>query len=234
MNSEAVNVRRQRALLPVLIAQDPGQHSSHGAAALQRGLTLIELLIVVAIASILAAIAVPNMAEFAKNNARSTRLNDLSTAINVARNAAVTGRLPTAFCAASTPGGTTCGGTAFEFGVLVVQSNTSAVANAAIVPVTLPVATAPWRLLRVFPGTDTVANNFALTGGVTHVIFQPTGLTIGSVANTAFTHCDSRGQSSCRAIVLSAPGHPGVTRDSDADGIHDINGVNLTYPASLP
>ena len=233
MNSEIPQVRRQRASVAVRIARQPGQqHPAHRAAALQRGVTLIELLIVVAIAAILAAVAVPNMAEFAKNNARSTRINDLSTAINVARNAAVTGRLPTAFCAASVSGGTTCGGTAFANGVLVVQSNTASVASPATVPVTLPVATAPWRLLRVIQGTAEA--NFAITGDVTHVIFQPTGLTLGSVANTAFTHCDSRGQSSCRAIVLSAPGHPGVTRDSDADGIHDINGVKLTYPASLP
>ena len=199
----------------------------------QRGLTLTELLIVVSIAAVLAAIALPNMSEFVQNNARSARLNDLSTAVNYARSNAVTQRFPAAFCA-SNAAGTACSAGVGDFanGILVVQANSSTVSRTALPGI--GTGTTQWTRLRVISGTS--AATFTLRGDAAFVIFEPNGMPAATVANVKFIHCDDRdkGQSlktHARAIVLSATGHAAISRDSNGDGAHDINSVNLSCPA---
>ena len=53
------------------------------------GMTIIELLIAIAIFSILAAIAVPNIKSFMRNTHMTSSTNDLVTALNLARSEAV-------------------------------------------------------------------------------------------------------------------------------------------------
>jgi type IV fimbrial biogenesis protein FimT len=187
------------------------------------GFSLVELLTVVTIAAILAAVALPNMQEFVKNNARSARLNDLTAAINYARGQAITNpqRRSTAFCASTN--GTTCAGTDFGGFVLVLQANAATPAS----PVTTP---ADWTRLRTFSGT--ASTTVAFTGSTTHIIFAPTGMMSGAAANPQFVHCDDRGATSARAISLSVTGHPAVSTDTDGDGTHNGNdGNELTCPA---
>jgi type IV fimbrial biogenesis protein FimT len=69
----------------------------------QRGFTLYELLITVFLAGIILGLGVPNLLEFARNNRMSAAANDMITAILLARNEAVTGRLPVTLCASPNP-----------------------------------------------------------------------------------------------------------------------------------
>jgi type IV fimbrial biogenesis protein FimT len=72
----------------------------------QRGFTIAELMIVVIIAAVLAAIAAPNMSEFVKNNSRATRVNTMVTAVNYARGQAVTRNARVSLCKSA--GGAAC------------------------------------------------------------------------------------------------------------------------------
>lgn len=54
-----------------------------------RGLTLIELMVVIAVIAILIAIATPNISEIIKNNRATSQANELAALINLGRNEAV-------------------------------------------------------------------------------------------------------------------------------------------------
>jgi len=179
----------------------------------QRGFTLTELFAVVAVAAVLAAVAMPNLAEFIKNNARSTRLNNLIAAMNYARGDSVTRRRLAKVCASTD--NTNCSGTRFDLGYLVMTSPN--------------VAPPVWSIQRRFPPESTGSATF--TGNVTEVMFLPTGLMSGAAADTHFTYCDDRGLEAARAVLLSATGHPRVSEDGDGDGTHEYaDGAALTCP----
>ena len=88
----------------------------------QHGFTIAELMIVVVVATLLAAIAAPNMSEFVKNNARTTRVNTMVSALNYARGLAVTRNARVSLCKSSGPAFAACaavGAGNFENGWIV-------------------------------------------------------------------------------------------------------------------
>lgn len=178
----------------------------------QRGFTLLELFVVIAVAAILAAAALPGLQEFIKNNNRSTRMNTLVTALNYARSDAVNRRRTTTVC--PTDNQCSCAGDAeFHSGVLV------RIGVGVAEPAPCSAANAPLRYFRM----DTSAA-FTLLGtgpgavpapALTQVDFGPAGRATtnvgGSVAGSTFTYCDDRGADDARAVVLSASGQPRTT-----------------------
>lgn len=180
----------------------------------QRGFTLIELIVTVAVAAVLAAVAFPNLQEFIKNNNRSTRVNTLVTALNFARSDAVTRRRITTVC--PTANQCSCAGDAeFHAGLLVrigVGAGGTAPACGGDPPVRVfrMDTSANFTLLGTGPGPDPAP-------ALTQVDFGPTGRATsnvaGSVSGSRFTYCDDRGATSARAVELSATGHPRTIRE---------------------
>jgi type IV fimbrial biogenesis protein FimT len=203
----------------------------------QGGFTLVEVIIVVVIAAILAAVAMPNLAEFLRNNRRAAVLNDLVTAVNYARNEAITRGLRVTLCQSTD--GASCTGAPpgngnFAAGFIVfIDGQTPGVVDVAAPP--LPAD----RVLRAFEPTLGGGTTLRGLGNAADAVGRLSYLANGfpaypgyalNPASVRFVYCDERGAAAARAVVVAATGQPRISRDGNGDGIHDVGGVNLTCP----
>ena len=182
------------------------------------------MVIVVVIAAILVALAVPNMSEFIKNNARATALNTLVATITYARSHAVSNNKPVTVCQSSS--GTGCTNAVnFHQGLIVfVDEDGDGVLDGADGD----------RILRAV--SPDVAADVTLIGAsdlgtVTQIRFRGNGAASGVNAGTHIRYCDERGDSHARAVEVIPSGQSRLSEDSDGDGVHDVAGTDLDCTA---
>ena len=91
----------------------------------QRGFTLTELLVTVAVAGVLAMMAVPNMRSFVQNNRLSSASNDLLRSFNLARTEAIKHQTNVVVCASAAPtsAAPTCSYGAFNGWIVFQDTN---------------------------------------------------------------------------------------------------------------
>jgi len=185
------------------------------------GFTLLELMVVLAIAGVLAAIAIPAMGNFMRNSRITAAANDVMAALHFTRSEAIKRRQPVTLCTsanaqAATP---TCANSPLLTGwIAFVDLNQSGAVDA---------------------GEDILLQHEAMNPQITArsslAAFRVTYLLNGFAFNTnraQLVLCDERGNvpsagelSSARGILISVTGRAGVTRDLGEiqELINDIN-----------
>lgn len=167
-----------------------------------RGFNLIELIVTVAVASILTTIAAPNLANLVKGNQMTAGINSLVGDTMVARSEAVKRNVPVTICKSSNPmiANPVCNTTVndpWSTGWIVFVDTDGNGIRA---------TNGTELLLRQHEdlGTDTSLAT-ADAGLKSNLMFRPNGRPLGFAGGT-LTICDSRGAQFAKAIVFPTSG----------------------------
>lgn len=160
-----------------------------------RGITLWELLLVLAVASVLSAFGIPGISIYVLNARRTADVNAFVTAVQLARSEAFKRGRPVVLC--KTADGSSCGGANVEFGqgwlVFVNDDKVRPPRRAATEPL-LFVYRPEW------------AGNIKANRSLFE--FRAFGL---RSTNGTVTFCDRRGAAQARAVIVSYTGRPRVS-----------------------
>lgn len=190
----------------------------------QRGFTLFELMLTVAIASVILGLGIPNLRQFILNSRMTGAANDLVIAFHTARTESIKRHVQTVLCftsnheAAQPP----CDGDGSQ-GWVVFVDDLDPVAAAAT-DNNVQVDANEQVLLRHGPIDSTISINSAPVGNAGYVAYNAAGFSrqIGAVGTDleSVVLCDHRGNaatygpanSTARGLAISATGRPAVTR----------------------
>ena len=139
------------------------------------GFTLIELMVTLTVAGILAAIAVPAFSSFLHEDRNIGQVNSLVASLNYARSEAVKRASPSGVTVCPSTDGLTCTGTAWSAGWIVVIQDLVTPANNVVL-----------QAVPAFTGTN------VLTGPVGGISFTSSGAQPAGAALAAIKICDSR------------------------------------------
>jgi type IV fimbrial biogenesis protein FimT len=148
----------------------------------KRGFTMIELIVTMSVAAILAAIAAPSFVAISQGERRIAEVNDMVLALNYARSEAVKQNSPT--------GVSVTANGSWAAGWNVCCTSTGASVN------TLP----------AIDSRSTLTANLAGTAPLT-VTFDSSGAQVPSSGTLIFTFCDARGAASATAVEVNPRGH---------------------------
>jgi type IV fimbrial biogenesis protein FimT len=191
----------------------------------QPGFTLLELMVVLAIAGLLLAIGIPSMGDFIRNSRITAAANDVMAALHFTRSEAIKRRQPVTLCtsaSAVTDVNPTCAASAFLTGwIAFVDTNQSGQRDAGeeVLLQREPINTLITARSSVDPLQVTyLQNGFALNPNAARIVL-----------------CDERGNtmsggelSSARGILVSVTGRAGVTRNKDEiQDLVDAIGVDV-------
>lgn len=158
-----------------------------------RGITLVELIIVLTIAGVLGALAAPSIQKMVSSNRLTFQINDLLADISIARSEAIK-RSTTAGVCVTALGGSACVTTGnWANGWLVYYFDSVASAN-----VTMKVH-------------DALENKNTLTFPNDDIVFTKSGLVSGITGNRQFTLSDPK-TAGARIVCVAPTGRPALSK----------------------
>lgn len=180
----------------------------------QQGFTLYELLITLAVMSIILAFGIPNLAEFRQNGRMTASANDLHAAFHMARSEAARSKSNITICASADPfaANANCDGTWDQGFIVFVDGDADRNRFGA-----------GENVLRA-NGAAQTGINLRIANNATYFMFAPTGLgrldTGGTVAVSQIVMCDDRGtapapggNSAARLFVTTPLGRATIVRN---------------------
>lgn len=149
-----------------------------------KGFTLLELLVTIAIVAVVTVLAAPSFRDMLSNNRLTAQAGGLTTALNYARNTALSQAITVRVCPVGTLNSPACGAS-WGAGWIVVSD--------------------PGGTPTLLQSKQTPAGNAVLssTTATTHIDFDSRGL---STTAAGFKVCDSRGAAYARSIQIFATG----------------------------
>ena len=157
----------------------------------QTGFTLIELMVVLAMVAIIAAIAVPSWSQLRTRNVLRTAINDFNSSLQFARSEAVRLNSPVTLCPSDD--GVNCTDTEFQLGWIVRTGPAANAAGQVILQDTLP---------RITVQMDTT------TAATRRITFLPNGLPSSGFAGATLEVCpeDASFTNLIRSIAINRTG----------------------------
>jgi type IV fimbrial biogenesis protein FimT len=162
----------------------------------QKGFTLIELLTTVGIGAILVSMAVPGMQTVALNSKQRSGVNELVSAMHLARNTAITTNTRVTLCPSSN--GTACESVDWNDGWIVfadLDSDQSVDGDEVVL-----------RTGAKASGLDISSSQFS-----SFLMYRPSGRVMNASTSTnvgEFAICDSRGSDHMRIVTIDLSGRP--------------------------
>jgi type IV fimbrial biogenesis protein FimT len=189
----------------------------------QSGFTVMELMLVVALAAVILGVGVPSFRSFMLNNRMTSAANDVLAGIHAARSEAINRRQPVVICFSTNPTATvpTCAGDGTQGWVIFVDDRDPAVAEATdsngIPDTNEPI------VLRHDALPSSIRTRTTPAGNEGYVAFNASGFSRPTPLGERFegvVMCDERGNqavggadlSAARGLIVSTTGRPRVTR----------------------
>ena len=185
----------------------------------QKGFTLYELLITVAVMAVILAFGVPNLAEFRQNSRMTAQANDLHAAFHLARSEAARSKSNITICASADPFGaaSTCDGTWDQGFIVFLDDNADQNRNGG-----------GENVIRAH-GPAQRGVNLRVANNATYFMFAATGLgrldAAGNPTVSQIVMCDDRGNdigpggnSAARLFVTTPLGRATIVRDRQMIG----------------
>jgi type IV fimbrial biogenesis protein FimT len=174
-----------------------------------KGFTLIELIVSISIASILAAIAVPNFSAFLSQMRVDNEISVLYRLLFTARNAAINNALPVTICPLNDDNQCT---TLWQNEISVfIDLNNNNIYD-------------PNNNEILIRTKSAIKNDDKLQYGLwrSRIIYAPTGRTAGWGSNGTFKYCPKGYPEQSRAIRIATSGRLYISSDIDQDGREEV------------
>jgi len=192
---------------------------------LQRGFTLIEMLVAIAVAAILLGIGIPSFSGAIKNARVSADNNELTQALYLARSEAVKSSTEVTVCPRASENAMTCGSGMFDWrhGWLVFIDNEFATNElaATVGPLDEIIGIHPKQrsnnVISAIGSTDRTVNTVT---GRNYIRYETTG--ISEWANGSFLICDDATHERSRVINIAPTGDVRPGRKSGSEYLRDV------------